>query len=41
MYQSIKPRHTVKQKLGEPGDFEYSRSGNPTRLALEGTDCRT
>ncbi|MBU5360767.1 cystathionine gamma-synthase [Enterococcus raffinosus] len=22
-------------KLGQPGDFEYSRSGNPTRLALE------
>lgn len=24
-----------QQKLGQPGDFEYSRSGNPTRLALE------
>lgn len=24
-----------QKKLGQPGDFEYSRSGNPTRLALE------
>ncbi len=27
---------TFKQeKVGQPGEFEYSRSGNPTRLALE------
>lgn len=24
-----------QKKVGQPGDFEYSRSGNPTRLALE------
>lgn len=24
-----------QEKLGQPGEFEYSRSGNPTRLALE------
>ncbi|MDT2595431.1 cystathionine gamma-synthase [Enterococcus dongliensis] len=24
-----------QKKLGQPGDFEYSRSGNPTRQALE------
>lgn len=24
-----------QKKLGQPGEFEYSRSGNPTRLALE------
>lgn len=24
-----------QRKLGQPGDFEYSRSGNPTRLAVE------
>ncbi|MGX7205094.1 cystathionine gamma-synthase [Enterococcus pingfangensis] len=24
-----------QKKLGQPGDFEYSRSGNPTRNALE------
>lgn len=24
-----------QKKLGQPGNFEYSRSGNPTRLALE------
>ena len=32
IYQTSTYRQT---KLGEPGDFEYSRSGNPTRLALE------
>ncbi|MGH1646632.1 cystathionine gamma-synthase [Enterococcus gilvus] len=24
-----------QKKLGQPGEFEYSRSGNPTRMALE------
>lgn len=24
-----------QKKLGQPGDYEYSRSGNPTRMALE------
>ncbi|MFR3684838.1 MAG: cystathionine gamma-synthase [Enterococcus sp.] len=32
IYQTSTYRQT---KLGQPGDFEYSRSGNPTRLALE------
>ncbi|MGL9729219.1 cystathionine gamma-synthase [Enterococcus sp. DIV0756] len=32
IYQTSTYRQT---KLGQPGEFEYSRSGNPTRLALE------
>lgn len=32
IYQTSTYRQT---KLGQPGDFEYSRSGNPTRMALE------
>ncbi|MGO3116200.1 PLP-dependent transferase, partial [Enterococcus pseudoavium] len=32
IYQTSTYRQT---KLGQPGDFEYSRSGNPTRLAVE------
>lgn len=32
IYQTSTYRQT---KLGRPGDFEYSRSGNPTRMALE------
>ena len=32
IYQSS----TFKQeKVGQPGDYEYARSGNPTRFALE------